>query len=388
MSNATLEIQAHELGNLWKDTSSSIYCEIASLVFLLYDHVITIDQEVERIWKAPWSLPKVLFLFNRYTGPISLLVNTTIFTSEAPYDVCRRWIHFEGAAGITAMASVEMIMIFRLYALYRRSKTMLALLILGFLGNIGAMSVLMQLGLERITIFQRPGHWYKGCHPVGLPNFFWAYYVSPLIFETILLALTLYKTLGHIRAKVTHTPVIKLFFRDGVAYFAVIFCTLLSNALIWMLAPPGLLESGIGLAIAMPTVMGSRLLLNLRGLSTPTPDASELTAVNDSLPSPGKKYEHGAPVGRARILPTLTQWTVSGEETILARMQEAEAEKYMDQEAALGAEDSSPRSSVGKGKEKEVDLEMSPISNGMSPGSDIIAPTLPHDTHFGRLNEA
>ncbi|KDN50696.1 hypothetical protein RSAG8_01194, partial [Rhizoctonia solani AG-8 WAC10335] len=76
----------------------------------------------------------------------------------------------------------------------------------------------------------------------------------------------LYKTVGHIRSKVTHTPVIQLFVRDGVAYFAVMFCTLLSNALIWLLAPPGLLEAGIGFAIAVPTVMTSRILLNLRGL--------------------------------------------------------------------------------------------------------------------------
>lgn len=34
-----------------------------SHLYVSYDHVITIDQEVERIWKAPWSLPKVLFLF-------------------------------------------------------------------------------------------------------------------------------------------------------------------------------------------------------------------------------------------------------------------------------------------------------------------------------------
>lgn len=36
---------------------------------------------------------------------------------------------------------------------------------------------------------------------------------------SILLGLTLYKTVGHIRSKVTHTPVIELFFRDGVVYF-------------------------------------------------------------------------------------------------------------------------------------------------------------------------
>jgi hypothetical protein len=81
--------------------------------------------------------------------------------------------------------------------------------------------------------------------------------------------------------------------------------------------------------------MGSRILLNLRGLTAATPDISEITAVGDDLPTPGAKYEHGALVKRARILPTLTQWTVSGEETIMARMREAEAEKYAAHDASL-----------------------------------------------------
>lgn len=384
MSNSSLEADALALGTLWKDTTVSIYCEIASLTFLLFDHVITLDQEVERIWKSPWSLPKLLFLFNRYTGPISLLVNTTIFTNAPPDSVCERWIHFEGAAGIIAKAAAEMVMIFRLYALYRGSKIMLALLVAGSVCNITTMSTLMQLGLERIQIYERPGSWYKGCHPVGLPPWFWGYYISPLIFETILLGLTMYKTFGHIRSKVTHTPVIKLFFRDGVAYFSMMFCTLLSNALIWLLAPPGLLESGIGFAIAVPTVMASRILLNLRGLNS-TPDSSEISAVDRSeLPTPGGRYEHGAPVGRARVLPTLTQWTVSDDETVIAQMRELEAEKYASQVGSPRTDDMSPRSSIGKGKGREMDIEMSPVS---SSSKSPVAPTLPHDTHFGRYDD-
>ncbi|CAE6490313.1 unnamed protein product [Rhizoctonia solani] len=383
MATSALEADALALGDLWKDTSASIYCEIASLTFVLFDHVVTIDQEVERIWKSPWSLPKVLFLFNRYTGPISLLVNTTIFTNSPAYSVCQKWIHFEGAAGIIAKAAAEMIMIFRLYALYRGSKIMLVLLVLGSICNLTTMSVLMQLGLERITIYERPGSWYKGCHPVGLPNWFWGYYISPLIFETILLLLTLYKTVGHIRSKVTHTPVIQLFVRDGVAYFAIMFCTLLSNALIWLLAPPGLLEAGIGFAIAVPTVMASRILLNLRGLSG-TPESSELTAATREDPHyQGIQYQHGAPIGRARVLPTLTQWTVSGEETIIARMQEIRSEKHPSHEGTLPPKDISSHSSIEKGKGREMDIEMSPVS---SAGKSPITPTLPHDTHFGRYD--
>jgi hypothetical protein len=129
-------------------------------------------------------------------------------------------------------------------------------------------------------------------------------------------------------------------------------------------------------AIAIPTVMASRILLNLRGLNGESPDPSELTtASQDILPTPGGRYQHGALAGRARILPTLTQWTVSGEETMIARLQE-EAEKYVD--------NNSPPSSVDKGKGREIDIEMSPVS---SSGKSPIAPVLPHDTHFGRLHE-
>lgn len=135
----------------------------------------------------------------------------------------------------------------------------------------------------------------------------------------------------------------------------------------------------------MPTVMGSRMLLNLRGLTAATPDASELTPVGDSIPRPGAHYQCGAPP-RARILPTLTQWTVSGEETIIARMQEAEDEKYGNREETAQTDDSSPCSSLGKGKGREVDLEMSPTSSSQSPRSDIISPVLPHNSQFGRYD--
>ncbi|GAB1521735.1 transmembrane protein [Rhizoctonia solani] len=336
MANNTLEADALALGKQWRDTSTSIYCEIASLAFVLFDHAITVDQEVERIWKSPWSLPKVLFLFVHWSN---LITGQYYDFYELP-SILSKWIHFEGAAGIIAKAAAEMIMIF--------------------------------------------SSWYKGCHPVGLPHWFWGYYISPLIFETILLFLTLYKTVGHIRSKVTKTPVIQLFVRDGVAYFAIMFCTLLSNALIWLLAPPGLLEAGIGFAIAVPTVMASRILLNLRGLSG-TPDSSELSAATrEGIHHQAIQYQHGAPIGRPRIQPTLTQWTVSEDETIIARMQEEQVEKHAPRQGTLQQGDDSPRSSIGKGKGREMDIEMSPVSSSGS--KSPIAPVLPHDTYFGRYD--
>jgi hypothetical protein len=43
---------------------------------LLYDHFLTLDQEVEEIWKAKWTLPKIFFLILRYMVPALMIIET------------------------------------------------------------------------------------------------------------------------------------------------------------------------------------------------------------------------------------------------------------------------------------------------------------------------
>ncbi|KAG7091723.1 hypothetical protein E1B28_008124 [Marasmius oreades] len=45
------------------------YTNLAFLVVLVYDHALTLHVEVDRIWKLPWKLPKLVFLFVRYLAP-------------------------------------------------------------------------------------------------------------------------------------------------------------------------------------------------------------------------------------------------------------------------------------------------------------------------------
>ncbi|KIM74806.1 hypothetical protein PILCRDRAFT_827864 [Piloderma croceum F 1598] len=42
------------------------YVCVAFSMLLLYDHIITLDMEVEWIWTLRWRPPKIIFLINRY----------------------------------------------------------------------------------------------------------------------------------------------------------------------------------------------------------------------------------------------------------------------------------------------------------------------------------
>lgn len=47
--------------------------EVGGLVALLYDHVLTLDQEIRLIWKAPNTFVKWMFLVTRYLSEACLL---------------------------------------------------------------------------------------------------------------------------------------------------------------------------------------------------------------------------------------------------------------------------------------------------------------------------
>ncbi|KAL6304074.1 hypothetical protein BKA93DRAFT_307468 [Sparassis latifolia] len=52
------------------------YSSVAALAWLIFDIVITLDQEVEFIWKARWTFPKCLYLVTRYYGLFNLVFYT------------------------------------------------------------------------------------------------------------------------------------------------------------------------------------------------------------------------------------------------------------------------------------------------------------------------
>ncbi|KIJ51624.1 hypothetical protein M422DRAFT_243923 [Sphaerobolus stellatus SS14] len=74
------------------------YLGVATLVMLAYDHLLTFDQEVNRIWKRTFSGASLLFLLNRYIsllqGILSIIWILTPIVSNnkyLPFPTSRRY---------------------------------------------------------------------------------------------------------------------------------------------------------------------------------------------------------------------------------------------------------------------------------------------------------
>ncbi|KAF9547692.1 hypothetical protein CPC08DRAFT_769395 [Agrocybe pediades] len=215
------------------------YFQIAAYVMLIYDHLLTFSVEVERIWKPKFSGASVLFLINRYATPLQFIVIIDAFQDPIwTKDFVKKSI---------ALA----IMILRVYALYGRSNW-----ILGFLGFLWALQiVLSSVGIK--TGFAVP-------LPPGLVAAIW---VTPLITDTCIFALTMWRTRAYLVRRSTGTPTLQLFMRDGFLYFFAILAANLLNMLLFFIAPADLRAIAASFSQLLTSTMVSRLVLNLRSLS-------------------------------------------------------------------------------------------------------------------------
>ncbi|KAI8986869.1 hypothetical protein BD414DRAFT_415802 [Trametes punicea] len=228
------------------------YAELASTVIILFDHIITLDQE-----HSPWSLGKVLFLVNRYYALCIV--------------ICLSWFKWQGWTGVITFVIAELILQLRLYALYFRDKRILVCMATVCLGAAASSAYVMGRALSRISsvAVTLPQTGSTVCVPSGLPNDFYAFWIPMLISESVLCGLALLRGFQSYRPGSNMFQngkrIIEILVRDSLFYFVIIFATYLVNTILFLTRPGLEVEIPIGFAVALAVVMANRLCLNVRG---------------------------------------------------------------------------------------------------------------------------
>ncbi|KAI0071670.1 hypothetical protein K474DRAFT_1712275 [Panus rudis PR-1116 ss-1] len=244
----------------FRDVQTIRYAELGSSTIIVFDHLITLDQEIELIWKSGWSVGKTLFLINRYYTLAVVIFN----------NYSSRWFQWQGVTGVFAFIVGELILQLRLYALYFLDKRVLALMAFVFFGAVVSASTLMGIFLSQITATSHIIPGLSFCVPLNIPTHFFAWWIPILISETLLCGLALYRGFQSYYSQNTifqsGRDLIEILIRDSVLYFLVLFGVYLCNTIIFILGDQAQLESAIGYSVAMSCVMGNRLCLNVRGM--------------------------------------------------------------------------------------------------------------------------
>lgn len=240
------------------------YMGFASFTILIWDHVDTFTSEVEYIWKGRKGPIVYLFLVNRYLTPLGFIVNLFAYLSPVwKTETCNHFIRFEGSMTVIGINIVAMMMLLRVQALYHRHYWVIGTVVFLWLFQLCMNSWLLTRG-EAVVHNKASG--VVACTMIFDPAISKLASSSawlPLLYDTVVLALTVNRTLPSLKNK-NSSYVMKRLFQDGLIYYTAIFAVTLVLTIMIVAAPPGIKNITAQLELLITVTMMSRITLNLK----------------------------------------------------------------------------------------------------------------------------
>ncbi|KAG2071813.1 hypothetical protein BDR04DRAFT_1097830 [Suillus decipiens] len=243
-------------------SQQAIFVAIASFTVLCWDHIITFADEVDLIWCKPkFGLLRYLFILNRYITPLGFVVNIIALTRPTwSTESCRNFMRYEGVMAIIGISIAQLIMLLRIYAIYEQHKpatTAPAILFLVWV----ALEVYAMARGEMISVAQQL-HSCRGGHDLSLTISAARAWI-PLTYDSVVFAMTLWRTLPAVWNKGARGIVLKLL-SDGALYYSVICSANLALTTMIVRAPPGQKGITAQLVFLLTVVMTSRVTISLK----------------------------------------------------------------------------------------------------------------------------
>lgn len=261
-----MEPSASSPSNIFSGPEPSRYLALISFAILYYDYLLTLSMEVDYFWKQQrwFSWTSLLFILNRYMAVFGVIPIAMEFFADLSSDQCHLQTVHQAISAAT-QAVVSALLVIRTYALYNRSKRMLAVLLVVY--AIGAVA-----GIWSVTASNTSATSVSDVSTTSCNNLLTAlqsdYLVAPwgamLLFDTTIFVLTLYKSVGLLRLAPRSVPILQVMLRDGTIYFAVLMVVNIVNILTFLLGNAYTRGMGTSLINALSSDLVSRLMLNLR----------------------------------------------------------------------------------------------------------------------------
>jgi len=267
---------ASEFIALYKRNLIPLYVVLCSLVWVLHDYFITLEDEVTYIWKQSHNFGRFMFFWIRYYTIILLIFDVVQIHSFTLPGVRTRELCLAAdptirIVGAISLWSVEIIMQLRIYALFNRSKKVAFFNGILFLISIGLFLWMLVLNaLHRKDVIapfvELP---LIGC-PVVNGGGQWALWIPATVYEFVLFGFALYKAATSSTAgiKLNHRPSLTaVLLQENIIYFLVIGCLLIFNNLM-VVGATRIPWFGFGPFHASIGIATSRMLIHLRKFST------------------------------------------------------------------------------------------------------------------------
>ncbi|KAG2756370.1 hypothetical protein P692DRAFT_20825618 [Suillus brevipes Sb2] len=246
--------------------------QLAATFVVLYDHVLCSQREVDLIWRRPKTLVTYLYFATRYFGDFISILSAILFMgSTFSVNSSRILFQFQSYGPFVSVWATQMIMQLRIYAMYRKSKKILAFTGVCFVLEIAAICTVLALNFDHSLTYTNepiPGL-LNMCATSSIDRSFTAIYVPIFAFELLLFILALSVVFKHMRnthtiaGKRIHNTMATLVKYNTIYFFVEMAGCGIATAL-YLGLPSIYLEITNSALIATTIILGSRLVLGTR----------------------------------------------------------------------------------------------------------------------------
>ncbi|KAH7890588.1 hypothetical protein F5I97DRAFT_1836673 [Phlebopus sp. FC_14] len=240
-------------------------CQVAASTLVLYEHVITLDQEIKYIWKK-FCLATFLYIIIRYVGDIVAI--TSIIALMVPpksEEFCKVVISVQGWLPLILLFPTQAVLQIRIYALCRRSRKILSLMLVFYVAEMITLVALVVVITQDVELLQVPFLDIALCSGPRASTFSIGVTISILSFEGLLFIILLWVV---IRDSLTSRGffgrrVFEALVRGNVFYFVCVLAICLFDVIVLKTLGEDWLQLTASISDAVEVTVGCRLILNL-----------------------------------------------------------------------------------------------------------------------------
>ncbi|KAF9219681.1 hypothetical protein BS17DRAFT_381266 [Gyrodon lividus] len=231
------------------------YSNVAGLAILIFDFVITIEDEVQWVWGRSWDATRVIFTMSRYL-PFLGMGMTAYSALRSSSEPCSPGLE-ENVLHTIGIIAAELLLVLRTYAFWQGNKRLLYGLLTYGVATVGAAVAIIVSPNQLIP----GGQASPGCVLEASRNGAFVYALL-LLYEIVILCLTAYKRFHDYRG--VRMSTVRTIYRDGMFYIVCIISITLANVILDFAFPLQYSDLLDIAQIALHSVLASRIMFNLR----------------------------------------------------------------------------------------------------------------------------
>jgi len=252
---------------------------------VLYDHILTLDYEIELFWKAPWTLVKALFLMNRWSVPAFLLVaayDLAGLSGDLGNKFCQRWfiltLYFMQFSIYTLIYLLQL----RVFALFKQNPHVRRIFMTLYYVSWAASFAVLTASTVKLLPMLEFSPDLRTCTMHAKPSIVRFIWLASFVLELASFMAFGIKAAIQMRDLESSSALLQRLCKDGIRYCITLLAIRILNVVVWLAAPPTLLPFSLFIFWAATAICVNHVLLDIREVVMPSADLNTTRPATDS----------------------------------------------------------------------------------------------------------